>query len=94
MNPPVAHAGASRAKIALALLSTYVLWGSTYYAIVVALKAYPPFLLTAVRMFIAGTLMYAVLRWWGAAPPTRAQWPRIAVLAIFIWIVMAAMPRT
>jgi drug/metabolite transporter (DMT)-like permease len=60
VNPPHPHAGASRAKVALALLSTYVLWGSTYYAIVLALPAYPAFLLTAVRMAIAGAIMYAV----------------------------------
>jgi drug/metabolite transporter (DMT)-like permease len=58
---------------------------------VVALRAYPPFLLTAIRMFIAGTLMYAVLRWRGAPPPTRAQWPRIAILAIFMTVLSNAL---
>jgi len=91
VNPPVPHAGASRAKVALALFATYVLWGSTYYGIVVALRAYPPFLLTAVRMFIAGTLMYALLRWRGESAPTRAQWPRIAVLAIFMTVLSNAL---
>ena len=37
------------------LAAVYVLWGSTYYAIVVALPGYPPFLLTAVRMAIAAS---------------------------------------
>ena len=54
--------GSSRAKVVLALLAVYVLWGSTYFAIVIALPGYPPFLLTAVRMFIAGGLMFTVLR--------------------------------
>ncbi|MEO8161372.1 MAG: drug/metabolite exporter YedA, partial [Arenimonas sp.] len=58
--------GASPAKVVLALLALYLLWGSTYYAIVVALPGYPPFLLTSVRMFIAGLLMYGVLRWRGS----------------------------
>jgi drug/metabolite transporter (DMT)-like permease len=83
--------GASPVKVLLALLAVYVLWGSTYYAIVVALPGYPPFLLTAVRMFIAGTLMVAVLRWRGAALPTRAQWPRIAILAIFMTVLSNAL---
>ena len=91
MNPPVASPGASRAKIALALFAVYVLWGSTYYGIVVALRAYPPFLLTAIRMFIAGALMYAVLRLRGAPGPTRAQWPRIFVLAIFMTVLSNAL---
>ncbi len=83
--------GASRAKVVLALLATYVLWGSTYYAIVVALPGYPPFLLTSVRMFLAGTIMYAVLRWRGSPPPKRAQWPKIAVLAIFMTVLSNAL---
>ena len=91
MNPSASRHGASRTKVVLALLATYVLWGSTYYAIRVALPEYPAFLLTAVRMFIAGTIMYAVLRWRGAPPPTRAQWPRIAVLAIFMTVLSNAL---
>ena len=83
--------GASRAKVLLALLAVYLLCGSTYYAIVIALPGYPPFLLTAVRMFIAGALMYGVLRWRGAPPPTRAQWPRIAILAIFMTVLSNAL---
>jgi drug/metabolite transporter (DMT)-like permease len=91
VTPPHSLPGASRGKVVLALLATYVLWGSTYYAIVVALPGYPAFLLTAVRMFLAGTIMYAVLRWRGAPPPTRAQWPRIAVLAIFMTVLSNAL---
>ena len=91
MTSPVPTPGASRAKIALALFAVYVLWGSTYYGIVVALRAYPPFLLTAIRMFIAGALMYGVLRWRGAPAPTRAQWPRIWILAIFMTVLSNAL---
>jgi drug/metabolite transporter (DMT)-like permease len=83
--------GASTAKVVLALLAVYVLWGSTYYGIRVALSAYPPFLLTAIRMFIAGGLMYAVLRWRGVAAPTRAQWPALIVLAVFMTVLSNAL---
>ena len=91
MNSSASRHGASRAKVVLALLATYVLWGSTYYAIVIALPGYPAFLLTAIRMFIAGALMDGVLRWRGAPAPTRAQWPRIAVLAIFMTVLSNAL---
>ena len=70
--------------IALALASVFVLWGSTYLAIRIALPGYPPFLLGAVRMFLAGALMYAVLRARGARPPTRAQWRALWLLSIFM----------
>lgn len=80
----------SRLHIAAALAAVYVLWGSTYYAIVVALPGYPPFLLTAVRMLIAGSLMWAVLRARGAAWPTRGQWGNLAVLAVLLTVIANA----
>lgn len=70
--------------IALALGVLYVVWGSTYLAIRIALEGYPPFLLGAFRMLLAGALMYGVLRWRGAPPPTRPQWRRLWWLSIFM----------
>jgi drug/metabolite transporter (DMT)-like permease len=70
--------------VPLALASVYVLWGSTYLAIRYALPGYPPFLLGATRMFLAGALMYAVLRRRGAQRPTAKQWRTMIVLSIFM----------
>ena len=75
---------ASALAIAGALAAVYILWGSTYLAIRFALEGYPPFLLGAVRMAIAGSLMYAVLRLRGVAAPTRKQWINLAKLSIFM----------
>ncbi len=72
--------------IALALVSVYLIWGSTYLAIRVGLEGFPPFLMGAVRMAIAGALMYVVLRRRGEAAPTRAQWKTLTVLSI--WMVL------
>jgi drug/metabolite transporter (DMT)-like permease len=72
--------------VALALFSLYVIWGSTYLAIRIGLEGFPPFLMGAVRMAIAGALMYAVLRRRGDAAPTRAQWKTLAVLSV--WMVL------
>lgn len=72
--------------VALALGAVYVLWGSTYLAIRIAVESYPPFLMGAMRMGAAGLLMYAVLRWRGVAAPTRAQWRTLVVLSI--WMVL------
>ena len=72
--------------IGLALLSVYLLWGSTYLAIRIGLKGFPPFLMGSVRMAIAGLLMYAVLRARGEPKPTGAQWKTLGVLSI--WMVL------
>jgi drug/metabolite transporter (DMT)-like permease len=70
--------------VALALASVYILWGSTYLAIRFALESYPPFLLGAIRMFLAGAIMYAVLRARGSAAPTWRQWRTLWWLSIFM----------
>jgi drug/metabolite transporter (DMT)-like permease len=88
MNAPAAPAlkPVSALAVASALVTLYVLWGSTYLAIRFALESYPPFLLGAIRMSIAGALMYVVLRLRGTPAPSRKQWRTLAVLSI--WMVL------
>ena len=87
MSTAVSSAAPARGlAVVLALGSVYVLWGSTYLAIRFALESYPPFLLGAIRMSLAGALMYAVLRARGAVAPTRQQWRTLWVLSI--WMVL------
>ncbi len=71
-----------------ALGAVYVIWGSTYLAIRVAVEAYPPFFMGAVRMAAAGALMLAFLRWRGAALPTPAQWRNLVLMGL--WMVLLA----
>lgn len=78
------HRAPGPLAIGFALASVYVLWGSTYLGIRFALESYPPFLLGAARMFLAGALMYVVLRRRGTAAPTRKQWRTLWVLSIFM----------
>ncbi len=73
------------ARVALALAAVYVIWGSTYLAIRFALEGgFPPFLLGGIRFLIAGSLMYAFLRWRGVPAPTRAQWRNLAVMGVLL----------
>ncbi|RNF82818.1 drug/metabolite exporter YedA [Montanilutibacter psychrotolerans] len=85
-SPTVSRALPTGLAVAFALATVYVLWGSTYLAIRFALESYPPFLLGAIRMSLAGALMFAVLRWRGARPPSAKQWRTLAVLSI--WMVL------
>lgn len=79
-----APAPARPLAVAAALASLYVLWGSTYLAIRFALKGWPPFYLGAARMFIAGLLMFVVLRLRGTPAPSARQWRTLFVLSIFM----------
>ena len=49
----------SRTLVVLAFLSIYVLWGSTYLAIRVAVETLPPFGMAATRFLVAGVLLGA-----------------------------------
>lgn len=69
--------GAATARAPLlvpALLACYLVWGSTYLAIRVALVSLPPFFQMGTRFLTAGALLLAWVLWRGGALPTRAQW--------------------
>jgi drug/metabolite transporter (DMT)-like permease len=72
--------------IGLALLAVYLIWGSTYLGIRVALEGFPPFLMAGVRFLFAGTVLYLVLRLRGAPTPSRAQWGGGALLGVLLLV--------
>ncbi|MGH2509840.1 MAG: drug/metabolite exporter YedA, partial [Ktedonobacteraceae bacterium] len=64
----------SRLTIILALITLYIIWGTTYLAQRIALDSFPPFLLAGIRFVIAGSVMLAFLRTRGMSMPTLKQW--------------------
>ena len=58
--PTIAPRTASPVLIWGAILILYVVWGSTYLAIRVAVDTFPPFVMGAVRFSIAGAIMITV----------------------------------
>ncbi|MCW4456386.1 drug/metabolite exporter YedA [Flavobacterium sp. MXW15] len=85
MPAPVSASAAPRGGlVVVALLLVYVVWGSTYLGIRFALESgLPPLsVISGLRFVVAGAVLYAVLRWRGVAPPTRAQWPTLAVMGL------------
>jgi drug/metabolite transporter (DMT)-like permease len=64
----------SRATLLVAYATLYVVWGSTYLAIRIAVRSWTPFMLAATRFAIAGGGLYAVLRLRGAPAPSRRAW--------------------
>lgn len=61
-------------NIVVAFAALYVIWGSTYLGIKVAIETMPPFFMAMARFLIAGVLLYAVARFRGAARPSWEQW--------------------
>lgn len=85
MTPAEHRQAAAAWQVAAALTAVYLIWGSTYLAIRFALEGgFPPFLLGGARFLLAGSVMYAVLRWRGDAAPTAAQWRNTAVMGVLL----------
>lgn len=55
--PTATRAPASPRAIAAGLLVLYLVWGSTYLAIAVAVDTIPPFVMAGARFFLAGVLL-------------------------------------
>jgi drug/metabolite transporter (DMT)-like permease len=70
----------ARSLVLLALFTVYVVWGSTYYGLRIALRSFPPFWLGAVRFVLAGGLLMLALRLRGVRLPTLREWA--AALAV------------
>ncbi len=78
------RAAPTASRVLLALVAVYVIWGSTYLAMRIALETLPPFLMAGPRFLLAGGAMYAFLRLRGAPAPTRAQWLASAKIGVLL----------
>jgi drug/metabolite transporter (DMT)-like permease len=77
------------ARIWTALLIVYVVWGSTYLGIRIALETLPPFLMAGVRFLVAGALLFA----WAVRrgdrvhdAPGRAQWIAATIVGVGLFV--------
>lgn len=73
-------------RVVLAFAAIYVLWGSTYLAIRIAVQLVPPFFAAGIRFFLAGTLLYAVMRLSGRPRPTGKEWGTLALLGLLMFV--------
>lgn len=82
--PASERAAPKTSAILLALVAVYVIWGSTYLAMRIALETMPPFLMAGPRFLLAGGAMYAFLRLRSVAAPTREQWLASAKVGVLL----------
>src|SRR5438132_13790722 len=86
-RPPAEVAAEARARttrVGLALGALYVVWGSTYLAMRIALEGFPPLLMAGTRHFAAGVILFAWLRAKGLPAPTRRQWLHAALVGVLL----------
>jgi drug/metabolite transporter (DMT)-like permease len=58
MQQTLTYKEPSKSLVILAFAAVYVIWGSTYVGITLAIKSIPPFLMAGLRFFAAGLLLY------------------------------------
>jgi len=75
-----------RLQVIAAFVAVYVIWGSTYLGIRVAIETLPPFSMAGVRFLIAGVILYGVARLRGASPPSRDHWRGALLVGAFLFL--------
>jgi drug/metabolite transporter (DMT)-like permease len=70
----------STARLVAAFAALYLIWGSTYIAILFAIETLPPLIMAGVRFLVAGAVLYAFARLRGTPAPPRRQWGPAAVV--------------
>ena len=73
-------------KVLLAFAIIYFVWGSTFLAVRIGVREVPPFLLAAIRFWIAGLALYGWMVARGEPLPTARQWTSAFLLAILIFV--------
>ena len=77
-------------RVLLAFGAIYFLWGATFLAIRVAVLVIPPFFTAGLRFFIAGAVLYSIMRLRGQPAPSAQQWRGIAVIAVCMFVITYA----
>jgi drug/metabolite transporter (DMT)-like permease len=76
----------SRSKLIACLVATWLVWGTTYLAIKLALPAFPPFLQMGTRFVVAGTIMLLWAKLRRVPSPTPLQWRNAAIISALLLV--------
>ena len=74
-------------KVIAAFFAIYVVWGSTFLAIRVAVLLVPPWFAAGVRFFTAGVILYTLMRLRGAPRPTLREWRSLVLIGTLMFSV-------
>ena len=74
-------------RVLLAFAAIYFVWGSTYLAIRIAVRLVPPLFAAGARFFLAGALLYLVMRACGRQRPTGRELRSLMVIGSLMFVV-------
>ena len=67
-------------RISLAFAAVYLIWGSTFLGIRVAIETIPPMIMAGLRWTVAGSLFFLFLRRRGVPRPSARDWRLAAII--------------
>ncbi|HEU0036567.1 MAG TPA: drug/metabolite exporter YedA [Kofleriaceae bacterium] len=70
----------------LSLAAVYVIWGSTYLAMAIAIAEIPPLLMGSMRFVAAGLVMLLVALKRGASWPSAREWMRVVPIGALLFV--------
>ncbi len=82
MHPPP-----SRLNLAAAFASVYLIWGSTYLGIRIAIESVPPFLMAGTRFIVAGSMLYLWGRLRSGERPTAVHWKSATTIGLMLLLI-------
>lgn len=85
-QPDKAAAKSLKIRMFLAFFAIYILWGTTFLAIRIAVEELPPLFAAGARFFVAGVLLYAFMRFKGETAPTAKQWRSLGIMALLMFV--------
>ena len=88
----------STGKLLVAFAAIYIIWGTTYLAMRIAVETIPPFTVASTRFLLAGIGTFVYLRLTGVPRPSLANWKSAALIGCLLLVggngmVMVAIQR-
>jgi drug/metabolite transporter (DMT)-like permease len=75
---------ANKLAIWAAMVTIYIVWGSTYLAIRFAVATIPPFYMASLRFLLAGGILFLFRRLAGDPLPTLKEWRSAGIIGLFL----------
>ncbi|HEX3135011.1 MAG TPA: EamA family transporter [Planctomycetota bacterium] len=89
MSAPLPRSAATAAPtshLIIAFAALYLIWGSTYLGMAIAIETMPPFLMAAARFVVAGGILFVVRRLLGDPWPSAQHWRSAAIVGSLLFV--------
>jgi len=77
----------ARVLTVLAFAAIYLIWGSTYLAIRIAVATVPPLFAAGTRFFFAGAVLFSWALERGGALPSRMEWRNLTIQGVLLFLI-------